>query len=127
MAKMRRLIESWKTYQQQLTQPVTAADAWRKLLEVGRLRAFRRSGTHLSRRRKVGMMWSTKMQRAANLSDDAERVREFIEAATRRVEPIGEPTARQAHGKLIGVEPAHDQLSANLTSCTQRQVAGAHH
>ena len=108
--------ELGKTYGEQLQQPFDAADAWRKLLEVGpdfeamdALEAIYRS------EEKWTDVIDVKMQRAGALADPLEKVEEFRTVAFIWTETLLEPdSATLAYQKILEVEPTSDEAFVEL-------------
>ena len=111
--------ELGKVYGEQLSQPYDAADAWRKLLEVGpdfeamdALEAIYRSQEQWPE------VIDVKMQRAAALEDPTERdrkIEEYRQVAELWRETVAEPDkATTAWQKILEVEPAHDEAFKEL-------------
>ncbi|MEO6574500.1 MAG: tetratricopeptide repeat protein, partial [Polyangiaceae bacterium] len=108
--------ELGKTYGEQLHQPFDAADAWRKLLEVGpdfeamdALEAIYRS------EEKWTDVIDVKMQRAGALTDPTEKVEEFRTVAVIWTETLQEPdSATLAYQKILEVEPTSDEAFIEL-------------
>ena len=108
--------ELGKTYGEQLAQPYDAAEAWRKLLEVGpdfeaidALEAIYRG------EEKWTDVIDVKMQRAAALEDSAEKIAEYQSIAALWTEQVGEPdSATAAWEKIREIDAANDEAFAQL-------------
>ena len=108
--------ELGKTYGEQLGQPFDAADAWRKLLEVGpdfeamdALEAIYRG------EEKWTDVVDVKMQRAAALEDQAQKIEEYRQVAALWRERIEDPDkATLAWQKIIEIDGTHDEAFAEL-------------
>ncbi len=108
--------ELGKTYGERLEQPFDAAEAWRKLLEIGpdfeafdALEAIYRSDERWTD------VIDVKMQRADALSDVAEKIAEYKEAAALWLNPLAEadgPTP--AWQRVLEADPAHDEAYLEL-------------
>ena len=116
--------ELGKTYGGRLQQPYDAADAWRKLLDVGpdfeamdALEAIYRS------EEKWTDVIEVKMRRADALAEATDRVEELRSVATLWREDAGDPDgARAAFEKILEIDPTHDEAFAELEKL--HQVAG---
>ncbi len=108
--------ELGKTYGEKLQQPFDAADAWRKLLEVGpdfeamnALEAIYRS------EEKWTDVIDVKMQRAAALEDVAEKIEEYRQVAALWRDTVQEPdSATPAYQKILEAEGTHDEAFNEL-------------
>jgi tetratricopeptide (TPR) repeat protein len=108
--------ELGKTYGQTLQQPYDAADAWRKLLDVGpdfeamdALEAIYRS------EEKWTDVIDVKMRRAEALEAPQDRIDELRSAAALWRDRVGDPDgARTAYEKILEVDPAHDEAFFEL-------------
>ncbi|MBN9159751.1 MAG: hypothetical protein BGO98_42650 [Myxococcales bacterium 68-20] len=108
--------ELGKVYGEQLSQPYDAADAWRKLLEVGpdfeamdALEAIYRGQEQWTD------VIDVKMQRAAALEDPAAKIEEYRQVAELWRETVQEPDkATLSWQKILEVEAAHDEAFAQL-------------
>jgi len=108
--------ELGKTYGERLQQPYDAADAWRKLLEVGpdfeamdALEAIYRS------EEKWTDVIDVKMQRADALEEPAAKIEELRAIAALWREQVGDPDgARTAYEKILETDPTHDEAFAEL-------------
>jgi tetratricopeptide (TPR) repeat protein len=113
--------ELGKTYGGQLQQPYDAADAWRKLLEVGpdfeamdALEAIYRS------EEKWTDVIDVKMQRAAALAEASEQIGELRSVAALWREQAGDPDgARTAYEKILEIDPTHDEAFVELEKLHQ--------
>ena len=108
--------ELGKTYGEQLSQPFDAADAWRKLLEVGpdfeamdALEAIYRG------EEKWTDVIDVKMQRAAALEDPTQKIEEYRQVAQLWRETAQEPDhATPAWQRVLETDPAHDEAFTEL-------------
>jgi tetratricopeptide (TPR) repeat protein len=108
--------ELGKTYGDQLQQPYDAADAWRKLLEVGpdfeamdALEAIYRA------EEKWPSVIEVKMQRADALPEAADRIEELRSVAALWREQADDPDgARTAYEKILEIDAAHDEAFTEL-------------
>jgi len=108
--------ELGKVYGEQLSQPYDAADAWRKLLEVGpdfeamdALEAIYRNQEQWTD------VIDVKMQRAAALEDSALKIQEYRQVAELWRETVQDPDkATTAWQKVLEVDPAHDEAFREL-------------
>jgi tetratricopeptide (TPR) repeat protein len=108
--------ELGKVYGEQIGQPYDAADAWRKLLEVGpdfeaidALEAIYRSQEQWTD------VIDVKMQRAAALEEAAAKVEEYRQVAELWRETVQEPDkATGAWQKVLEVDSAHDEAFREL-------------
>ncbi|MDP9033167.1 MAG: tetratricopeptide repeat protein [Myxococcota bacterium] len=108
--------EIGKTYGEVLQQPYDAADAWRKLLEVGpdfeamdALEAIYRT------EEKWTDVIDVKMQRAAGLVDPRARIDELRSVAALWRELVGDPDgARLAYERVLELDPTHDEAYVEL-------------
>lgn len=108
--------ELGKVYGEQLSQPYDAADAWRKLLEVGpdfeaidALEAIYRG------QEQWPDVIDVKMQRAAALEDPAVKIEEYRQVAELWRETVEEPDkATLPWQKILEIDPAHDEAFREL-------------
>ncbi len=108
--------ELGKTYGEKLQQPFDAADAWRKLLEVGpdfeamnALEAIYRS------EEKWTDVIDVKMQRAAALEDVAQKIEEYRQVAALWKDTVQEPdSATPAYQKILEADGTHDEAFEEL-------------
>jgi tetratricopeptide (TPR) repeat protein len=108
--------ELGKTYGGQLQQPYDAADAWRKLLEVGpdfeamdALEAIYRA------EEKWTDVIDVKMQRAEALAEPAARIEELRSVAAMWREEAADPDgARAAYEKILQIDGTNDEAFAEL-------------
>ncbi len=108
--------ELGKVYGEALSQPYDAADAWRKLLEVGpdfeaidALEAIYRGQEQWPE------VIDIKMQRAAALEDAPLKIEEYRQVAELWRETVQEPDkATLAWQKILEVDPAHDEAFKEL-------------
>ncbi|MGO9714610.1 MAG: tetratricopeptide repeat protein [Polyangiaceae bacterium] len=108
--------ELGKTYGEQLAQPYDAAEAWRKLLEIGpdfeaidALEAIYRA------EEKWADVIDVKMQRAAALEDSAQKIEEYRSIAALWTDQAAEPdAATAAWEKIREIDASHDEAFAQL-------------
>ena len=108
--------ELGKTYGEHLAQPFDAADAWRKLLEVGpdfeainALEAVYRS------EEKWTDVIDVKMQRAAALEDPATKIEEYRQVAALWKDTVQEPDSSTiAYQKILEIDAANDEAFIEL-------------
>jgi tetratricopeptide (TPR) repeat protein len=108
--------ELGKTYTVQLQQLADAADAWRKLLEIGpdfeamdALEAIYRSEERWTD------VIDVKMMRASALTDVQEQIAEYRSAAALWREPVGEvDLATGAWQKILDLDPLNDEAFTEL-------------
>lgn len=108
--------ELGKVYGEQLQQPYDAADAWRKLLEVGpdfeamdALEAIYRGQEQWPE------VIDVKMQRAAALEDPASKIEEYRQVAELWRETVQEPdAATPAWQKILDADQAHEEAFTEL-------------
>jgi tetratricopeptide (TPR) repeat protein len=108
--------ELGKTYGDTLHQPYDAADAWRKLLDVGpdfeamdALEAIYRGEERWTD------VIDVKMRRAEVLGEPAERIDELRRVAGLWRDHVGEPDgARAAYEAILAIHPTHDEAFAEL-------------
>jgi tetratricopeptide (TPR) repeat protein len=108
--------ELGKTYGDRLQQPYDAADAWRKLLDVGpdfeamdALEAIYRA------EEKWTDVIDVKMRRADALTEAAEAIAELRGVAALWREQVGDPDgARSAYEKILQIDPTHDEAFTEL-------------
>ncbi len=113
--------ELGKTYGEQLQQPYDAADAWRKLLDVGAdfeaidaLEAIYRS------EEKWTDVIDVKMQRAEALAEPADRIEEFRSVAALWRDKAGDPDgARAAYERILEIDPSHREAFVELEKLHQ--------
>ena len=108
--------ELGKIYGQQLQQPYDAADAWRKLLEVGpdfeAMDAL--EGIYRSEERWTEVI-DVKMQRADALGEPAEKIEELRSAALLWRDRAGDyDKARPAFEKILEIDPGNEEAFAEL-------------
>ncbi|MGH7327713.1 MAG: tetratricopeptide repeat protein, partial [Polyangiaceae bacterium] len=116
--------ELGKTYGETLAQPFDAADAWRKLLDVGpdfeamdALEAIYRS------EEKWTDVIDVKMMRAGALEDPGAQVEEYRAVATIWTDTLQEPdSATTAYQKIIDVDATNDEAFVELE---KRHSAGS--
>ncbi|MGH7294521.1 MAG: tetratricopeptide repeat protein, partial [Polyangiaceae bacterium] len=108
--------ELGKTYGEQLQQPYDAADAWRKLLEVGpdfeamdALEAIYRG------EEKWTDVIDVKMQRAAALPEASDQIEELRSVAGLWRDQAGDADgARTAYERILEIDPTHDEAFSEL-------------
>jgi len=107
--------ELGKTYGAQ-HQPYDAADAWRKLLEVGPdFEAMSALEAIYRGEEKWTDVIGVKMQRAEALAEPAERIEELRSIAALWRDPTGDPDgARAAYEKILEIDPTHDEAFSEL-------------
>ena len=108
--------ELGKTYGEQLQQPYEAADAWRRLLDVGP--DFEAMGS-LEAIYRADEKWTdvidVKMRRADALAEPSEAIAELRSVAALWKDPVGDPDgARSAYERILALEPTHDEAFAEL-------------
>jgi tetratricopeptide (TPR) repeat protein len=108
--------ELGKIYGQQLQQPYDAADAWRKLLEVGAdfeaMDAL--EGIYRSEERWTEVI-DVKMQRADALTEPADRIEELRSVAMLWRDRAGDyDKARPAYEKILEFDPGNDEAFGEL-------------
>ena len=108
--------ELGKTYANELQQPFDAAEAWRKLLEVG---ADFEAIDALEAIYRAEERWTdvidVKMQRAAALEDPAQKVEELRSVAALWTNQVGEAdSATPAWQKVLEIDPANDDAFNEL-------------
>lgn len=108
--------ELGKTYGESLAQPYDAADAWRKLLEVG---ADFEAMDALENIYRSEERWTdvieVKMMRAEALEGSAEKIEELRTAAAIWTDTLLEPdSATAAYQKIIEIEPTSDEAFFEL-------------
>ena len=108
--------ELGKTYGGQLQQPYDAADAWRKLLEVGAdFEAMDALEAVYRGEEKWTDVIDVKMQRAEALAEPDERVEELRSVAAMWRDPAGDPDgARAAYEKILQIDPTNDEAFTEL-------------
>jgi tetratricopeptide (TPR) repeat protein len=108
--------ELGKTYGDQLQQPYDAADAWRKLLEVGpdfeAMDAL--EGVYRGEEKWTDVI-DVKMQRAEALTEPADKIEELRSVAGLWRDHAGDADgARAAYEKILEVDPTHDEAFTEL-------------
>lgn len=108
--------ELGKTYGNELQQPFDAADAWRKLLEVG---ADFEAIDALEAIYRAEERWTdvidVKMQRAAALEDAGQKIEEYRQVAALWKDTVQEPdSATPAYQKILEADPANDEAFFEL-------------
>jgi tetratricopeptide (TPR) repeat protein len=113
--------ELGKTYGDRLFQPLDAADAWRKLLEVGPdFEAMDALEAIYRNEERWADVVDVKMQRAEALDDADAKIHELRGAAALWRDPIFEPdNARSAYEKILAVDPTHDEAFRELEKLHQ--------
>ncbi len=108
--------ELGKTYGQELQQPYDAADAWRKLLEVGPdLEAVDALEAIYRQEERWTDVIDVKMQRALALEDPHRKIAELRGAAELWKEKVGQPdSATAAYQKILEIDPTHDEAFSEL-------------
>ncbi len=108
--------ELGKVYGEQLSQPYDAADAWRKLLEVGPdFEAMNALEAIYRGQEQWTDVIDVKMQRAAALEDPAQKIEEYRQVAELWRETVQEPDkATLAWQKILEVDTAHDEAFLQL-------------
>jgi len=108
--------ELGKTYGEHLQQPYDAADAWRKLLEVGPdFEAMDALESIYRSEEKWTEVIDVKMQRAAALSDPTEKVEEYRSVAAIWTDTLQDAdAATNAYQKILEVEPTSDEAFFEL-------------
>jgi tetratricopeptide (TPR) repeat protein len=109
--------ELGKTYGEVLEQPVDAADAWRRLLEVSPVDFEAMAALEAIYRRDE--QWTdvigVKMQRAAAFGEPAEQVRELFEVLDLWHDRVGEPDGGTAAAqKILELEPNNERAFKEL-------------
>jgi tetratricopeptide (TPR) repeat protein len=108
--------ELGKTYGEHLQQPFDAADAWRKLLEVGPdFEAMDALENIYRSEEKWTEVIEVKMMRAEALTDQAEKIEEYRTAAAIWTDTLLEPdSATPAYQKILDTEPTSDEAFVEL-------------
>lgn len=108
--------ELGKVYGEQLSQPYDAADAWRKLLEVGPdFEAMNALEAIYRGQEQWTDVIDVKMQRAAALEDPAQKIEEYRQVAELWRETVNEPDkATPAWQKILEVDGTHDEAFKEL-------------
>jgi tetratricopeptide (TPR) repeat protein len=108
--------ELGRTYGDHLQQPFDAADAWRKLLEVGAdFEAIDRLDAIYRAEERWTDVIDVKMQRAAALEDPAQKIEELRSVAAMWNNEAADPDkATPAWQKVLEVDPAHDEAFREL-------------
>ena len=104
------------TYGSALQQPYDAAEAWRKLLEVGPdFEAMDALEAIYQGEEKWTSVIDVRMQRAAALSDPVDRVAELRLIASLWREQVGDADgAREAYEKILEIDPQEDEAFSEL-------------
>ncbi len=102
--------ELGKTYGGELQQPFDAADAWRKLLEVGPdFEAMEALEAIYRQEERWTDVIDVKMQRAAALEDPAQKIAELETIAALWTDQAGKPdSATPAWQKVLEIDPTND-------------------
>ena len=108
--------ELGKTYGRELNQPYDAADAWRKLLDVGPdIEAMDALEAIYRNEERWTDVIDVKMRRAQVLGSDAERVDELRKVAALWREQVGNADgARIAYESIVAIDPKHDEAFVEL-------------
>ena len=108
--------ELGKVYGDQLQQPYDAADAWRKLLDVGPdFEAMNALEAIYRGQEQWPDVIDVKMQRAAALEDPSQKIEEYRGVAELWRETVQEPDkATTAWQKVLEIESAHDEAFKEL-------------
>lgn len=108
--------ELGKVYGEQLSQPYDAADAWRKLLEVGPdFEAMNALEAIYRGQEQWTDVIDVKMQRAAALEDSAQKIEEYRQVAELWRETVQEPDkATPAWQKVLEADNTHDEAFKEL-------------
>ena len=108
--------ELGKVYGESLAQPFDAADAWRKLLEVGPdFEAMNALEAIYRGQEQWPDVIDVKMQRAAALEDPAAKIEEYRQVAQLWRETVEEPdSATAAWQHVLEIDPAHDEAFTEL-------------
>jgi len=108
--------ELGKVYGEQLSQPYDAADAWRKLLEVGPdFEAMNALEAIYRGQEQWTDVIDVKMQRAAALEDAAQKIEEYRQVAELWRETVNEPDkATPAWQKVLEADNTHDEAFKEL-------------
>ena len=108
--------ELGKVYGEQIAQPYDAADAWRKLLEVGPdFEAMNALEAIYRGQEQWTDVIDVKMQRAAALDEPATKIEEYRQVAELWRETVQEPDkATVAWQKILEVDAAHDEAFREL-------------
>lgn len=108
--------ELGKVYGEQLSQPYDAADAWRKLLEVGPdFEAMNALEAIYRGQEQWTDVIDVKMQRAAALEDVAQKIEEYRQVAELWRETVQEPDkATPAWQKVLEADNTHDEAFKEL-------------
>jgi tetratricopeptide (TPR) repeat protein len=108
--------ELGKTYGDSLQQPYDAADAWRKLLDVGPdFEAMDSLEAIYRREERWTDVIDVKMRRADALGEPSEQIDELRKVAALWREQVGDADgARVADEKILVIDPRHDDAFAEL-------------
>jgi tetratricopeptide (TPR) repeat protein len=108
--------ELGKTYGVQLEQPYDAADAWRKLLDVGPdFEAMAALETIYRGEERWTDVIDVKMRRAEAIADARERIEELRNVAGLWREHVGNADgARTAYEAILAIDPNHDEAFLEL-------------
>jgi tetratricopeptide (TPR) repeat protein len=109
--------ELGRTYGQVLEQPIDAADAWRKLLEVDPFdfEAMQQLEEIYRRDEQWTDVVGVKMQRADALPDPEEKIRELFEVTDLWYEQIATPDgATDANVKVLEIDPTNERAFLTL-------------
>lgn len=113
--------ELGKTYADKLNQPYDAADAWRKLLEVGPdFEAMDALESIYRAEERWTDVIDVKMRRAEALGEPTEQIEELRSVATLWREQAAEPDgARAAYERILQIDPTHDEAFIELEKLHQ--------
>ncbi len=108
--------ELGKTYGEKLDQPYDAADAWRKLLDVGAdLEAMDALEAIYRNEERWTDVIDVKMRRAEVLTEPAERIEELRKVAALWREQVGNADGpRLAYETILLIDPTHDEAFNEL-------------
>jgi tetratricopeptide (TPR) repeat protein len=108
--------ELGKTYGEQLQQPYDAAEAWKKLLEIGPdFEAMDALDAIYRAEERWTDVIDVKMQRAAALPEPADRIEELRQVAAMWRDQVSEPDqARTAYEKILEIDAVHDEAFLEL-------------
>ncbi len=108
--------ELGRTYQQVLQQPFDAADAWRKMLEIGAdWEGFDALEHIYSSEERWTDVIDVKMQRAAAIEDPAQKIEELRAVAAIWTDTLAEPdSATLAYQTILEADPTNDEAFTEL-------------
>ena len=103
--------ELGKTYGERLEQPYDAAEAWKKLLDIGPdFEAMNALETIYRTEERWPDVIDVKMQRAAALEDPAQKIEELGQVAALWTDNVQEPdSATVAFQKILEIDAKHDE------------------